>query len=146
MISIIIAYTGYVHVQPNQGLAGVAITDNEYPQNVAFDVIAKMLATFSSRFSKLHWAGMEKKDLVSLSLPQLSEMLRSFQDPTEANALLKVQKTLDETRTVLTTTIEALLERGEKLDTLVEKSEQISTQSKAFYKVAKKTNSCCWIQ
>lgn len=31
-------------------------------------------------------------------------------------------------------TIEAVLERGEKLDDLVEKSEGLSMQSKAFYK------------
>lgn len=40
-------------------------------------------------------------------------------------------------------TIEAVLERGEKLDDLVSKSEGLSIQSKAFYKTARKTNSCC---
>lgn len=40
-------------------------------------------------------------------------------------------------------TIEAVLERGEKLDDLVDKSEALSLQSKAFYKTARKTNSCC---
>lgn len=40
-------------------------------------------------------------------------------------------------------TIEAVLERGEKLDDLVAKSEGLSMQSKAFYKTAKKTNACC---
>jgi len=38
-----------------------------------------------------------------------------------------------------------VLERGEKLDSLVEKSNALSTQSKMFYKSAKKTNSCCTI-
>lgn len=40
-------------------------------------------------------------------------------------------------------TIEAVLERGEKLDDLVSKSEMLSLQSKTFYKTARKTNSCC---
>lgn len=40
-------------------------------------------------------------------------------------------------------TIEAVLDRGEKLDDLVSKSEGLSVQSKAFYKTARKTNSCC---
>ncbi|KAK2558391.1 Synaptobrevin-like protein YKT6 [Acropora cervicornis] len=43
-------------------------------------------------------------------------------------------------------TIETVLQRGEKLDDLVEKSEGLTLQSKAFYKTAKKTNSCCSIQ
>lgn len=40
-------------------------------------------------------------------------------------------------------TIESVLERGEKIDNLVERSEDLSRQSKVFYTQAKKTNSCC---
>lgn len=39
--------------------------------------------------------------------------------------------------------MEALLERGEKLDDLVERSDQLSSQSKMFYKTAKQTNAGC---
>lgn len=39
--------------------------------------------------------------------------------------------------------MQAVLDRGEKLDDLVLKSEGLSIQSKAFYKTARKTNSCC---
>lgn len=40
-------------------------------------------------------------------------------------------------------TMESMLDRGEKLDELVAKSEGLSSQSKMFYKQAKKQNSCC---
>ncbi len=40
-------------------------------------------------------------------------------------------------------TIESVLQRGEKLDDLVSKSEDLGLQSKAFYTTAKKTNACC---
>jgi synaptobrevin family protein YKT6 len=42
-------------------------------------------------------------------------------------------------------TIDSVLERGVKLDNLVERSNDLSAQSKMFYKQAKKTNSCCVI-
>jgi synaptobrevin homolog YKT6 len=42
-------------------------------------------------------------------------------------------------------TIDAVLERGVKLDDLVERSDDLSKQSKLFYKQARKTNSCCVI-
>ena len=42
-------------------------------------------------------------------------------------------------------TIDSVLERGVKLDNLVDKSNDLSAQSKMFYKQAKKTNSCCVI-
>jgi synaptobrevin family protein YKT6 len=56
---------------------------------------------------------------------------------------MRVQQELDETKVVLHKTIESVLERGEKLDSLVDKSEALSSSSKMFYKQAKKTNSCC---
>jgi Synaptobrevin/VAMP-like protein len=57
--------------------------------------------------------------------------------------MTKIQEELDETKIILHNTIEAVLQRGEKLDDLVSKSEGLSMQSKAFYKTARKTNSCC---
>lgn len=47
---------------------------------------------------------------------------------------MKIQKELDETKIVLHKTIESVLERGEKIDTLVEKSDGLNAQSKMFYK------------
>uniref|UniRef100_A0A667GZD3 YKT6 v-SNARE homolog n=1 Tax=Lynx canadensis TaxID=61383 RepID=A0A667GZD3_LYNCA len=61
----------------------------------------------------------------------------------EADPMSKVQAELDETKIILHNTMESLLERGEKLDDLVSKSEVLGTQSKAFYKTARKQNSCC---
>lgn len=46
---------------------------------------------------------------------------------------MKIQKELDETKIVLHKTIESVLERGEKIDTLVAKSDGLSAQSKMFY-------------
>jgi hypothetical protein len=51
---------------------------------------------------------------------------------------MKVQAELDETKGVLHKTIESVLERGEKLDSLVERSDALSAQSKLFYRSAKK--------
>lgn len=66
-----------------------------------------------------------------------------FQDPATVDPMTKVQNELDETKIILHNTIASVLERGEKLDDLVAKSEGLSMQSKTFYKTAKKTNSCC---
>ena len=65
------------------------------------------------------------------------------QDPAQADKLTKIQRDLDETKVVLHKTIESMLERGEKLDTLVDKSSDLSMASQMFYKQARKTNSCC---
>jgi synaptobrevin family protein YKT6 len=66
-----------------------------------------------------------------------------MQDPVQADKLTKIQQDLDETKIILHKTIESVLDRGEKLDQLVDKSNDLSLASQMFYKQARKTNSCC---
>jgi synaptobrevin family protein YKT6 len=56
---------------------------------------------------------------------------------------MKIQKELDETKIVLHKTIESVLQRGEKIDDLVAKSDGLSAQSKMFY--SKYTRSFRWL-
>ena len=58
---------------------------------------------------------------------------------------MRVQKELDETKIVLHKTIDSVLDRGEKLNSLVEKSTDLSMASQMFYKQARKQNQCCVI-
>ena len=73
----------------------------------------------------------------------LDNYLKQYQNPAEADPMMKVQNELDETKVILHSTIESVLQRGERLDDLVAKSEGLSMSSKTFYKTARKTNSCC---
>ncbi|CAG0881443.1 unnamed protein product [Cyprideis torosa] len=68
--------------------------------------------------------------------------LAKYQNPKEADGITKLQYELDDTKIILHNTMEAVLQRGEKLDDLVAKSEGLSAQSKLFYKTARKANSC----
>ncbi|VDP58577.1 unnamed protein product [Schistosoma mattheei] len=64
---------------------------------------------------------------------KIHEYLQKYQNPTEADGLMRLQNELDETKVILHSTLESLLSRGEKLDDLVERSEGLSLQSKMFY-------------
>lgn len=61
-----------------------------------------------------------------LSTPALATLLQKYQDPSEADSVLKIQKDLDETKDVLVKSIDNLLIRGEKLDSLADKSDDLS--------------------
>lgn len=61
-------------------------------------------------------------------------MLTLHKDPHQADNIMKIQKELDETKIVLHKTIESVLQRGEKIDDLVQKSDGLSSQSKMFYR------------
>lgn len=69
----------------------------------------------------------------TLVFPELKEYIVKYQDPQQADSIMKIQKELDETKIVLHKTIESVLQRGEKIDDLVAKSDGLSAQSKMFY-------------
>jgi synaptobrevin family protein YKT6 len=130
------------------------ITDLEYPYRPAFTLITKILDEQSSLVSQLPTPGSgasaggpSMAASGGLSPAQkgkleatLQQYLTKYQDPTQADTIMKVQKELDETKIVLHKTIESVLERGEKIDNLVERSNALSNQSKMFYRTAKKVS------
>ncbi|XP_003744333.1 synaptobrevin homolog YKT6 [Galendromus occidentalis] len=122
----------------SDGLSGVLISDHEYPNRVAHTFISKVLDDFAAKYSPDTWSSGGNKPLAGLEA-----QLAKYQNPNQADAMSKIQCDLDETKIILLNTIDAVLERGEKLDDLVAKSDDLSAQSKMFYKTAKKTNQCC---
>ncbi|GAQ87536.1 vesicle transport protein [Klebsormidium nitens] len=131
-----------VHCYNKNGLLGLAFVDRAYPLRGAFSVINKILEEYE-RQAVGSWSSIttDNKD----SVPWLQEALVKYQDPSEADKLTKIQRDLDETKIILHKTIDSVLARGEKLDSLVEKSTDLSMASQVFYKQAKKANSCCVI-
>lgn len=117
------------------------ISDQEYPALVAHQVLSKIVDEFLSKHPPASWRNAD----VKVSFPQLKEYITKYQDPQQADSIMKIQKELDETKIVLHKTIESVLERGEKIDSLVARSDGLSAQSKLFYTQAKKQNSCCTV-
>ncbi|KIM54711.1 hypothetical protein SCLCIDRAFT_1221726 [Scleroderma citrinum Foug A] len=134
-------YTAHVYNRSGaEQLAAIIITDHEYPVRPAFSLLTKILDEFSAKVPQSSYSNP-----ASISFPDIQTYLTKYQDPRQADAIMRVQQELDETKIVLHKTIESVLQRGEKLDNLVERSNALSTQSKMFYKTAKKQNSCCVI-
>ncbi|KAG5717636.1 Synaptobrevin like protein [Termitomyces sp. T112] len=132
-------YTAHVY---NRGgadqLAAVIIADQEYPVRPAFSLLTKLLDEFTAQIPQSSF-----DNPASINFPSINTYIQKYQDPRQADTIMRVQQELDETKIVLHKTIESVLQRGEKLDNLVDRSNALSAQSKMFYKTAKKQNSCC---
>ena len=122
------AYTFHAYGR-TEGVAGIIISDPDYPALVAHQLLSKVVDEFLSRYPRSAFANSNP----TLDFPQLKEYIVKYQDPQQADSIMKIQKELDETKIVLHKTIESVLERGEKIDSLVEKSDGLSAQSKMFY-------------
>mmetsp|Transcript_13020 Transcript_13020/g.41130 ORF Transcript_13020/g.41130 Transcript_13020/m.41130 type:complete len:201 (+) Transcript_13020:19-621(+) len=123
-----------------ESLAAIVFVDKEYPARSAFCVVNKVLDDFVEKHGA-SWKTITADCEMGNEL--LEPALVKYQDPAQADKLAKIQKELDETKVILHKTIDSVLERGEKLDSLVDKSSDLSLASQMFYKQAKKQNQCC---
>lgn len=82
-----------------QLLLGVIIVDAEYPLRPAFSLLAKVLDEFSTSVPQSSYGNPS-----SIQFPQLQTYLEKFQDPRQADAIMKVQAELDETKIILVRT------------------------------------------
>ena len=132
-------YVVHIHLRTD-GLAGIAVCDQEYPQRVAYTALNQLL----SEFTELHretWP-MLKED-TTLAFPYLDKAIVDFQDPAKADKLTKIHEDLEKTISVVHKTIDSVLDRGTKLENLVKESENLSASSKLFYDNAASANKCC---
>lgn len=132
-------YTFHAYAR-SEGVCGIIISDHQYPALVAHQLLSKIMDEFLSAHPKSSWANGQ-----TVVMTELKEYLEKYQDPAQADSIMKIQRELDETKIVLHKTIQNVLERGEKIDDLVAKSDGLSNQSKMFYQQAKKQNSCCLV-
>lgn len=128
MLTGALAYTFHAYGR-TEGIAGIIITDHEYPALVAHQLLSKVVDEFLNKYPRNVFTASD----AACPMPELKEYIVKYQDPQQADSIMKIQKELDETKIVLHKTIESVLERGEKLDSLVAKSDGLSAQSKMFY-------------
>ena len=138
------------------GICAVMIANAVYPRLVAGQHLWEMIDEFTSQYPISHYQTIAQEPKNNDSLipyPALQEHLKpntkeqpnekTWQDPSKGVSISKMQKDLDEIQVIIYETIESVMERGEKLDQLVAKSQELSISSKMLYSQAKKQNSCC---
>lgn len=129
-------YLCHLYASP-AGVTAVCFADAEYPARVAFGYLSKVCEDFVQATGGQLSSSVEDNCMSAFQTKHL-QLLKQFQDPSQADQLTKIMNELEQTNLVLHETIEAALERGQKIDTLIDKSNDLSGSSKMFYKTAKK--------
>ena len=133
-------HNGWIY-HNSEGLAGVVICDKDYDQRLAMTLIRKYMAYYTSRPDNWDWSLRETDN--DASDERLKAMLTDYQTPEKVDKITEINKNIAQTKIHLHDSIDKMLERGEKIDTLVDKSQDLSRQSKQFYKKSRKLNSWC---
>jgi synaptobrevin homolog YKT6 len=133
---------GIVHGYINGGIGCIVIDDNnknhtEHIKGImirALNIMSKQSISYESIKIDTY---IINKDLDKFFV-DASEELKN-------NKLIKVQNEVDATKAILMDSIDALLERGEKIEDLLEKSNALSEDSRRYLEKTKDLNRCCMI-
>lgn len=118
------------------GLSCVVITTEDYPKRFVMDLIHKVF----EKYEEIKWDWRLYEEQNTEFVP-MKELIQSYQNPTDS--MLKCQEGLEETKIKLYKSVDLLLERGEKIETMAQKSQDLSARSKMFAHKARKMNRCC---
>lgn len=91
----------HVYVRADN-LAGVLISDHEYPRRVSHTLITKVLDEFVAKYPSSTWPTLKE---VTTDFAQINIYLAKYQNPNEADSLTKMQNDLDETKIILVSTL-----------------------------------------
>ena len=125
-------YLCHMYVSP-VGITACCFADDEYPSRVAFGYLSRLCEMFAEMTGGKLPSDTADNCVPSFQVPH-QKLITQFQDPSQADQLTRIMHELEQTKLVLHETIEAALERGQKIDDLIVKSNDLSGSSKMFYK------------
>eukprot|EP01091_Cochliopodium_minus_P020631 TRINITY_DN9077_c0_g1_i1.p1 TRINITY_DN9077_c0_g1~~TRINITY_DN9077_c0_g1_i1.p1 ORF type:complete len:224 (-),score=85.26 TRINITY_DN9077_c0_g1_i1:96-767(-) len=123
----------------NDNLAIAIITSEGYPSRIAMDLMFKL----EDAFKKLgnEWQSITEDK--SINFADGKDLSIKYNNPQDNDKIMKIQQEIKETKTILNKAIGDLLKRGEKLDDLLEQTEELEASSKQFYTQSEQVNRCC---
>lgn len=79
-----------------RNFVAIIITDQEYPVRPAFSLLTKLLEDFTAKVPQRSFSTPS-----AISFPEINTYLEKYQDPRQADTIMRVQQELDETKIVL---------------------------------------------
>lgn len=135
-------YMGWSFID-NENMGCVIITDLDYDKRVAHIVMKKAMDMYKGENENWDWQTRREDISRSNKCVYINGLILDYQHPKEKDTILKINKGLDDTKETLHQSIDKMLERGEKIDVLIQKSQDLSFRSKKFLKKSKDMNSWC---
>jgi hypothetical protein len=80
-----------------------------------------------------------------LTKRNINDIFKSYQNPRYVDKIYSIRQEINENKIILLDSIDKLLEREEKLDELICKTEKLQVESFALRKEAEELNKCCII-
>ena len=115
--------------------ACVILNMETYPKRVLYNLLNQIIEEFQEKF-KTEWEKSNKD--FEFKLDSLKQHINNYQKPEQVDKISNIKYKLDDTKEIIIKSIDKILERGEKIEDLMQRSNDLSKSSIKFYKTTKK--------
>lgn len=131
-------YQVYVYAPENSILSYLLITTRNYRGPIVYRIFLYLDKIFRSRYPDIVNVERDKIDF-----PEFKEKIKNCQDQDKVDKIAEIMAESNEVKNIMIKNIQDILERGEKLEDLLNQTDDILINSEKFYKNSRKMNRCC---
>ncbi|KAH8923121.1 synaptobrevin-domain-containing protein [Atractiella rhizophila] len=121
------------HYIKSSGLTFLVMTSDTAGRKMPFAFLNELQSAFLSQFTRDQISDAPAYGMNSFS-KQIAQMMHQFETNPPRDPLQEAQRELDGVKSTMVRNVEAILSRGERLDLLIDKTDNMSAQAKAFRK------------
>ena len=130
----------YFHYTLDSTVIYLTLCERGYPRKLAFSYLEQLQAEFTKQYSIDEILRFSRPYAAINFDPTLAKIRRTYLDPNTPNNVKKLNSELLEIHNIMSANINEVLQRGEKLDLIQERSSTLLQESKKFEKYAKYIN------
>merc|ERR1719378_167942 len=105
------------------------MTDADYPQRIAFQLETQCVTGLRAMHEKALATTTRTKD-EDWSCPQIPALVRQYQNPEAVDKIAQAMSDVEEVKAIMLTNIDSLLARGESIDELCQKTDELRYSTK----------------
>jgi vesicle-associated membrane protein 7 len=128
------------------GFTYLVVADENYGRQIPFAFLDKIREEFSRQYADKGRTALAHSLDKSFGPRLKSHMDYCMEHPDELTKVAAVQKKVDEVKNIMVDNIERVLERGEKIELLVDKTDNLRFQADKFHKTGRQLRSKMWWQ
>jgi len=133
----------FYHYTSQQGLITLAISDSNFDQNAVFKFLGVIYDKFWLQYGTRSQTAIAYAMNNEFSLVIANEMKRANKKE-EPDKISSLQDEVNQVKDIMVANIDVIMERGEKLDLLVDKTENLSANSVTFRTTSRNLQRAMW--
>lgn len=127
-------------------LAVAMLTDADYPPRVAFKCITELHNDFTSKVPREIFCTIDTDNAAIDYKETMRSFVKQYSDPTKGDAVTSTMGKVEETKEIMQQNLEQVLGNMERINALMEKSEDLSTSTQQMFQTSKKLKKgCCHV-